>query len=178
MSYNKLNTIWLGGGDMKMNKVKLFWRLGDSSKHIICQLVNDNEEYYSFLKKQFDAGYRQIIVSSEVMIELIKDCVLEQDLKVYRIEFAEDDSALSNDIDNLVNAITVRPILFNTLIEKLRFLAETSSIDISRIYISGRSKEGIAIDLYIQSNGIVAISNDADYILNRVNALIERCLFG
>ena len=112
------------------------------------------------------------------MIELIKDCVLEQDLKVYRIEFAEDDSALSNDIDNLVNAITVRPILFNTLIEKLRFLAETSSIDISRIYISGRSKEGIAIDLYIQSNGIVAISNDADYILNRVNALIERCLFG
>ncbi len=130
------------------------------------------------LKRQFDAGYRQIIVSSEAMIELIKDFVLEQGLKVYRIEFAEDDSSLSDDIDNLLNEITVRPVLFSTLIEKLRFLAETSSIDISRIYISGRSKDGKAIDLYIQSNGIVAANDAADYILSKINTLIERCLFG
>lgn len=163
---------------MKMNKSKLFWKLGDSSKHIICQPFDDNEEYYSFLKKQFDAGYRQIIVSSEAMIELIKNCVLEQGLKVYRIEFAEDDSSLSNDIANLLNEITVRPVLFSTLIEKLRFLAETSSIDISRVYISGRSKDGRAISLYIQSNGIVAVTDSADYILSKINTLIERCLFG
>ena len=64
------------------------------------------------------------------------------------------------------------------LIEKLRFLAETSSIDISRIYISGRSKDGKALDLYIQSNGIVAANDAADYILSKINTLIERCLFG
>ena len=178
MGYNKLDTVQLGGEDMKMNKSKLFWKLGDSNKHIICQPLDDEEEYYSFLKRQFDAGYRQIIVSSEAMIELIKDFVLEHGLKVYRSEFAEDDSSLSDDIDNLLNEITVRPVLFSTLIEKLRFLAETSSIDISRIYISGRSKDGKAIDLYIQSNGIVAANDAADYILSKINTLIERCLFG
>lgn len=54
---------------MKMKKIKLFWKLGDSDKHIFCQAFDDDEEFYSFLKKQFDAGYRQIIVSSEAMIE-------------------------------------------------------------------------------------------------------------
>ena len=164
---------------MKMKKSKLFWKLGDSDKHVISKSFDDNEEYYSFLKKQFDAGYRQIIVSSEAMIELIKDSVIEQGIKVYRIEFAEDDTSLSEDITNLLDAIEARPILFGTLIEKLQFLAESSSIDISRIHISGRLKNGGVLDFYVQSNGIVAVNEDADSgLLNRVNALIERCLFG
>lgn len=162
-----------------MKKSKLFWKRGDSDKHVISKPFDDNEEYYSFLKKQFDAGYRQIIVSSEAMIELIKDSVIEQGLKVYRIEFAEDDTSLSEDITNLLGAIEARPILFGTLIEKLQFLAESSSIDIQRIYMSGRSENGVAIDLYVQSNGIVAINDGADdEVRNRINALIERCLFG
>lgn len=168
-----------GGGDMKMKKCKLFWKLGDSDKHIISQPFDDDDEYYSFLKRQFDDGYRQIIVSSETMIELIKDSVINQGLKVYKIEFAEEDSSLSEDVASLLDAITVRPVLFNTLIEKLLFLAETSSIDINRIYISGRLDSGVAVDFYIQSNGIVAISDSADgNLLDRISTLIERCLFG
>lgn len=32
---------------MKMKKCKLFWKLGDSDKHIISQPFDDDEEYYS-----------------------------------------------------------------------------------------------------------------------------------
>lgn len=164
---------------MKMRKWKLFWKLGDPDKHIVSQPFDDEEEYYSFLKRQFDEGYRQIIVSSEAMIELIKYSVINQGLKVYKIRFTEEDSSLSEDVASLLDAITERPVLFNALIEKLLFLAETSSIDINRIYISGRSEAGVAIDFYIQSNGIVAISDSADcYLLDRISTLIERCLFG
>lgn len=164
---------------MKMRKSKLFWKLGSSDKHIIILPLDENEEYYTFLKKQYDFGYRQIIVSSEAMIELIKDGVIEKGLKIYKIEFAEDDEDLAKDIAHLLVAINERPVLFGTLIERLQFLAESSSIDIQRIYMSGRLANGIAIDLYVQSNGIVAINDGADNgVLNRINALIERCLFG
>lgn len=164
---------------MEMKKSKLFWKLGSSDKHIISLPFDETDEYYAFLKRQFDSGYRQIIVSSEAMIELIKDGVIQKGLKVYRIEFAEDDEVLSEDIAHLLVAIRERPVLFSTLIERLQFLAESSSIDIQRIYMSGRSENGVAIDLYVQSNGIVAINDGADDgVRNRINALIERCLFG
>ena len=164
---------------MKMKKYKLFWKLGDADKNIIYKGFNDEEEYYSFLKKQFDDGYRQIIVSSEIMIELIKDFVINQELKIYKIEFAEEDQSLIDDISNLRDAVSAKPVKFNALIEKLLFLSQTSSIDISRIYISGRLKNGAAVDSYVQSNGIVAISENIDNkILDRVSAIIERCLFG
>ena len=34
---------------MKMKKCKLFWKLGDSDKHIISQPFDDDEEYYSLM---------------------------------------------------------------------------------------------------------------------------------
>ena len=120
---------------MKMKKNKLFWKLGDVEKHVFSISFDDDEEYYSFLKKQFDMGFRQIIISSEVMIQLIKECVINHCLRLYNVEFAEEDASLSEDIKLLLDEISVRPVLFNTLIEKLHFLAETSSIDISRIYV-------------------------------------------
>ena len=79
----------------------------------------------------------------------------------------------------MIDSVSAKPVKFNALIEKLLFLSQTSSIDISRIYISGRLKNGAAVDSYVQSNGIVAISENIDNkILDRVSAIIERCLFG
>ena len=123
---------------MGTNKYKLFWKVGDVNKHVVCQKYSDDEEYYSFLKKQYDIGYRQIIISSEVMIQLIKEFVMNFGLRVYRIEFMEADSSLTNEIEVLLDHMKEYPILFVTLLEKLNFLAETTSIDIGRIYTSGR----------------------------------------
>lgn len=163
---------------MKTNKYKLFWKKGDVDKNIFCRSFYDDDEYYSFIKRQFDDGYRQIIISSEAMIELIKYCVIVKHLKTYKIEFSEDDSSLSESIDNLLEEIEKRPVLFNNLIDKLLFLSETSSIDISRIYISGRISNGDALDFYIQSNGILAINGSEDDFLNEITNLIKRYLFG
>lgn len=164
---------------MKMKKYKLFWRLGDTGKRIHPISFCDDEEYYSFLKRQFDEGYRQIIISSEAMIELIKECVIELGLKLYNIEFAEEDASLSEDVDELLKAIAERPVLFNTLIEQLHFLAEKSSIDIYRVSIDGRLENGEAVDIFIQSNGILAISESCnDELLVRLSSSVERCLFG
>ena len=164
---------------MGTNKYKLFWKVGDVNKHVVCQKYSDDEEYYSFLKKQYDIGYRQIIISSEVMIELIKEFVINFGLRVYRIEFMEADSSLTNEIEVLLEHMKERPILFATLLEKLNFLAETTSIDIGRIDTSGRLENNIALNMFVQSNGIIGISDDVgNVLLQRTCKLIERHLFG
>ncbi|WP_311146576.1 hypothetical protein [Stomatobaculum longum] len=164
---------------MGTNKYKLFWKVGDVNKHVVCQKYSDDEEYYSFLKKQYDIGYRQIIISSEVMIQLIKEFVMNFGLRVYRIEFMEADSSLTNEIEVLLDHMKEYPILFVTLLEKLNFLAETTSIDIGRIYTSGKSKNNSALNMFVQSNGIIGINDDAeDELLQRTCTLIERHLFG
>lgn len=164
---------------MGTNKYKLFWKIGDVNKHVVCQKYSDDEEYYSFLKKQYDIGYRQIIISSEVMIQLIKEFVMNFGLRVYRIEFMEADSSLTNEIEVLLDHMKEQPILFAALLEKLNFLAETTSIDISRIYTSGKSENNIALNMFVQSNGIIGINDNAENeLLQRTCTLIERHLFG
>jgi len=164
---------------MGTNKYKLFWKIGDVNKHVVCQKYSDDEEYYSFLKKQYDIGYRQIIISSEVMIQLVKEFVMNFGLRVYRIEFMEADSSLTNEIEVLLDHMKEQPILFAALLEKLNFLAETTSIDISRIYTSGKSENNIALNMFVQSNGIIGINDNAENeLLQRTCTLIERHLFG
>ena len=162
-----------------MRKSKLFWKLGVSPKQISCVPFSDNEEYYSFLRNQYNAGYRQVIVSSEAMIEIIKDAVIKDKYSVYSIEFAEDDEELQEEINGILTAVENNPACIVILLEKLQFLAEKSSIDIQRVKIKGRKSSGGAVDFYIQSNGLIGINEEAyDEILQKESTLIERCLFG
>lgn len=179
MWYNYKTKESEGGDIVKMKKSKLFWKLGVSPKQISCIPFSDNEEYYSFLRDQYNAGYRQIIVSSEAMIEIIKDAVINNKYSVYQIEFAEDDEELQEEIESILTAVETNPAYFALLLEKLQFLAEKSSIDIQRIKIKGRNVVGKAVDFYIQSNGLIGINEEVfDDILQKESTLIERCLFG
>lgn len=162
---------------MVYKKAKMFWKMNIVPKHIFCIPFDDNMEYYTFLKKCHDDGYRQIIITSEIMVQLIKDFVLKKELSVYEIEFVEEDNDLKNEISELLMEVQHDKKFFSELIEKLNFLSEKSSIDIQRIYFKGRSSDKIAISLYIQSNGIIGIdSGNYDVVSREISNLIERCL--
>lgn len=151
--------------------------LKDYNKRIMYKSLGDNEEYCSFLKRQLDEGYRPIVVSSEMMIELIRYAVIHRGLKVCRIEFDADDDALTYEVSNWGDIIEMHPVMFAIFIEKLQVMVETSSANIKRIYLSGRLATGSIVDMYIQSNGIVAINDDADIgFVDAIIVLIERCL--
>lgn len=163
---------------MKMNKTKLF-KQGGKERKIISIPFSDEIEYYTFLQSQYKAGYRQIIVSSEAMIELIKFFVVHEGFVLYSIEFVEDDDELNSEINSILNRMEKNPVYTTILFDKLKFVAENSSIDIQRIKMKGRVDDKIVADFYIQSNGIIGISESAYPILiDRISILIERCLFG
>ncbi len=163
---------------MVYEKAKLFWKANDISKDIFCIPFDDNVEYYAFLKQYHDDGYRQIIITSEIMVSLIEHFVLDKGLSVYNIEFMEDDPDLKDEIESLLTMVSDNRAFFGKLIEKLNFLSEKSSIDIQRIYFKGRSNEGTAINFYLQSNGIIGINQKSySFISDEISNLIARCLF-
>lgn len=163
---------------MVYEKAKLFWKANNISKDIFCIPYDDNVEYYAFLKQYHSDGYRQIIITSEIMVGLIEHFVLEKGISIYNIEFLEDDKNLIDEIDNLLTIVSGNKAFLGKLISKLNFLAEKSSIDIQRIYFKGRSSDGIAINFYLQSNGLIGIDkNNYLSISNEISILIARCLF-
>lgn len=163
---------------MIYKKAKLFWKVTNNSKDVFCIPFNDNVEYYSFLKQYHDDGYHQIIITSEIMVTLIEHFVLEDEFSVYNIEFMEDDQDLMDEVADLLSTIADDRAYLGRLTQKLNFLSEKSSIELHRVYLKGRNSEGIAINFYLQSNGIIGISrNSYSSISNEIGNLIERCLF-
>lgn len=163
---------------MRYKKAKLLWKISDCQKKIFCIDLNDDVEYYSFLREMHEEGYRQVIITSEIMVHLIEYFVIEKGLFVSDLEFMEDDEELKNEITELITVVFENKAFLSRLIEKLNFLSEKSSIDIQRIYFKGRNQDGVAVNFYLQSNGIIGIDKkNFLFVSNEVSNLIERCLF-
>lgn len=162
---------------MKHQKTKLFWKMKSDSRHIYCVPYDDNAEYYTFLRNCRDEGYRQVIITSEIMIEIIRQACLEKGYRVYKIEFVEEDLDLENEINVILRAMEKNPAYLSELLEKLKFLSEKSSIDLKRIYIKSLYTGDVYDDYFVQSNGIVGINKESfTKISTEIIALVERCL--
>lgn len=161
-----------------MNKAKLFWKIGDQTKEVIAIPYNDNMEYYAFVKESHDADYRQIIVTSEAMIHLIQQIIIDR-FRVSKIEMTEDDDELNGEIDNLLNCIGQNPAYLPELMSLLSFLAERSSIEIQRVDFQGRTLDDIAVMGFIQSNGLLGVSSEVfQETAKAISKEVRECVFG
>lgn len=115
---------------MTFKKAKLFRFKKDQNERITCISYDDNEEYYSFLREYRSKGYRQVIITTEIMIKIIETSVLNDNLFVYKIELAEEDEELEKEIDQLLTKTQHNSSYFALLLEKIQFLSERSSIDL------------------------------------------------
>ena len=158
---------------MRFVKGKLFFDKGE----IKCISYDDSAiDYYAFLKESRAKGYRQVIITSEVMLDFITFIYSEKQQKVYKIEFIEEDDGLEIEIKELLRKIEKNPYAISILIKKLRFLAEKSSIDIKRVYIKGDYQNG-AENYFIQANGIIGV-DETHYVsvTEEISAFVKRCL--
>lgn len=160
---------------MRFDKGKLFF----DKEEIRCIPYDESAvDYYAFLKEARTKGYRQVIVTSEVMLDFIMFIYSEKRQKTYKIELMEEDDELETEIKELLRKVDDNPYSISLLIEKLRFLAEKSSIDIKRVYIKGIYQDG-AENYFIQSNGIIGV-DETHYasVTNEISVFIKRCLQG
>ncbi len=163
---------------MEMTKAKLFWKIGDQAKEIIAIPYSDDTEYYTFVKENHDAGYRQVIITSETMIHLIQKIIIDQ-FCVFEIQMTESDDELNAEIDNSLDRVGRNPACLSELMSLLGFLAEKSSIEIQRLRFKGRTKDGIAVMGFIQSNGLLGVSKEVfEEAAETIGREVKRCVFG
>lgn len=106
---------------MKFEKAKLFLKKENSEEIIESVLYDDNVEYYTFLRECKAKGYSQVIVTTEIMMRILREFVIKKGFLVYRIEFAEEDCELENEIKNLLKNIETNPAYFADCWIKLSF---------------------------------------------------------
>ena len=123
---------------MALEKAKLFWKPGNQARKIVAVPYDDRMEYYPFVKERHDAGFRQIIVTSETMIQLIQKMVIAR-FRISEIELAENEDEFGEQVGILLNRIETNPARLSELVSLLDFLAEKSSIEIQRVAFMGRT---------------------------------------
>lgn len=143
---------------MQYKRAKFFFDYKKGKVH--CIPYNGKIDYYCFIKKYREEGYNQLIITSQIMISLIKYLVLEKNLTVYEIEFMEDNIDLDEKIRKLLSKLKTDLTLLPYFIDELRFLEDKSSIEIKRISFKGRDDNRNAINLYIQVNGVLGINTE------------------
>lgn len=143
---------------MRYTKAKLFY---DNHNKIVCVEYDENKtDYYSFVSDCRKQGLHQIIISSEMMIDIIKEYYLEYNYKVNKIELMEEDPDIEVQVHQIIENIEKNPYRLSELVEFLKYIAERSSIEIKRIYIRNRHNSGDPTSIFIQSNGIVGINTE------------------
>ena len=162
---------------MVFSKAKLFWKNDNNHKSICAIKYDDNIEYYTYLRNAISDGYRQVIITSEIMLQIIRMSCMVKGYSIYRIEFAEEDAELNQEVSLLIQNAESNPVYLAELLYRLKFLMEQSSIDIRRLYIRGKYDGTVAPNFFIQSNGIIGINNEFyDELSNEISTEVERCL--
>lgn len=161
---------------MQYQKGKLFWKFEKDQKHIEAVMYDNSKEYYTFLKQCHESGFRQVIITSSIMLSMIEELVVERKFSITKIEFMEEDNELEETVNQLLENVERDRAYYEKLIKYLEFLSEKSSIDLKRIYFKGFS-HNLTVDLFAQVNGIIGISkNKYDDEIIAVTELVERCL--
>lgn len=160
---------------MKSGFVKLFVSADNNTLKSFEYSISG--DYYSFVKDICLKGYKQVIITSDLMIPVLKEYFLVKKFKINDLQFMIEDTQLQQEIKHLLDKISIDRAYFNELLDKVTFLSEESTIDIRKIELSGRYPTGKAVRISLQVNGIIGISEGAlDTELPELLMLIERCL--
>ncbi|MCU0199887.1 hypothetical protein [Levilactobacillus brevis] len=135
---------------MNLSRAKIFRK----EKTLVYRSYSEDEDYFDFIAEQNQDGYSQFIISSKIMIYLIKCLVVDEKFTLKEIQLMESDGILDDEINHLIENVRNGNVF--ELIDKLRWLSDDNSIDVEMVHFSKRY-EGHSIVLKIQANGIIFI---------------------
>lgn len=149
---------------------KLFKNLSTGS---ICYFSYDrNNDYYAFIQEMLRQGYRQCIITSDIMIKIIEHYVLSGNTEVISIDFMIEEDELKKDISHLLELMKNNLGYWVVLKKRLSFLSKKDSIEIKKV--SFRLKKGSGSLFKIYANGIIAVSEVTfDDVLESISKIME-----
>lgn len=136
---------------MDFCQYKLFMEKGNAG---IEAIKIDGTDYYSFVRKKIDEGHSQIIISSSIMLQVLRKMFVDKKAKIVSINFIEDDFEYLEQMNNLIDSVNKDRDYFYDLMKELSFLAEQESVEIKNIRVKYR-QNGKPIDLSLSVNGLI-----------------------
>lgn len=153
---------------MNFNQYKLLIKSGNTG---IEAIKIDGTDYYSFVRAKINEGHNQIIISSSIMLQVLRKMFVEKKAKIVSIDFIEDDSDYLKQMNNLIASVNKDRDYFYDLMEELSFLAEQESVEIKNIRIKYRKNEK-PIDLSLSVNGLIK-AGDNEIIGGEISFMID-----
>lgn len=142
---------------------------------IECFLYNPQQNYYSVVQSALESGYQQSIFTSSVMIALIEEFLLKYNSIVTEIEFSLEDEKVNQEIKKIIGKMKDNGAYWAILKDKLSFLSEYDSIDITKVSI--KSKHGNGFLLSLQENGIFNVTENAyDLVATEICNVVRRVI--
>lgn len=144
---------------LKLEEAKIF--KNNEDKLVYVKYNPNGVNYFTFIAEQRDKNnLNQIIITSNIMISLIRSLVAKNKFQLEQVEFMIDDESLNIKIQDLVDKSVDDNSSFIILLDKLRFLSDERSVDILKIFLKRRST-GKSTQIRVQANGIFFINESS-----------------
>lgn len=127
--------------------------------------------YFDFIRKERKLGYRQIIISSDILINLLFSKAQNDGALIKKIEIQRDDNDVQEYLDSLVEKANLKKNYLNLLIF-LKPIDFSDSIEIKAVKYSYRREKLIEVE--VSNNGIVQMNERNDNESNSLIKFIER----
>lgn len=115
--------------------------------------------YYKFVQENSEKNYNQFIITSDIMLDLLKFYYLKKEAKIVELDLMEDDSSFDLEFKNHIKQMTKDRAYFAHFLEEVRWLYSHESIDLKKIRVKYRINEK-PVDITIYINGIISINNN------------------
>ena len=145
------------------------------TRNIECFLYDPQQNYYDVVQNALKSGYQQSIFTPSVMIALIEEFLLKYDSIINEIEFSVEDEELNQEVKKIIGKMKDNGAYWGLLKDKLSFLSQYDSIDITKVSI--KSKHGNGFLLSLQANGIFNVTENAyDLVATEICNVVRRVI--
>ncbi|WP_290716714.1 MULTISPECIES: hypothetical protein [Exiguobacterium] len=119
---------------------------------------NLEDDYYSFIKKNSEKGYEQVILTTDFMLAILKYYFIDRKFTIKEIIPVDEEGFLVSKFESYIERIEEDRDQFLKLLEEMDFLFyEKNALDIFKMELSGKNKFDERIRLNVQINGIINI---------------------
>ena len=157
---------------METVKGKLFQEI--STKRVLSICYQADENYYDLIRNAQRQGFRQIIITSDIMLGLCEHFLLEKNIEILSFDFLVEDDELDETIKSMLSSLYQNKAYWSVLRRYMEFLQKEDSIDIkSTLFMEKPSGEHCSLSV----NGIFTASRQYyKKISDFLSEYIARCL--